>query len=164
MRSFCIYYTFGERSITKLPRNPEKPTRAGQIGNKYFQHSQPLGSEYKTRCELKQLNPQGGVPENLSKSFWVWWLIWISGRCSLFFLVQGPSRKVWLSDNVICVSVLHLHQQTICAKVIKQKKDKWSVAQKRLNNNDNIIILHIPATIITYDIIISFSPCHDQQH
>ena len=59
---------------------------------------------------------------------------------------KGPSRKVSLSDNVICMSVLHLDQQTICAKVIKQRKDKWSVAQKSLNNN-NIIIVHIPVPI-----------------
>ena len=94
------------------------------------------------------------------RKFWGWWLIWIFGRYLVFFPVQDPSQKVWLSDNAICVSVLHLHQQTICAKVIKQKKDKWSVAQKRLDNN-NIIILYIQEW---QSYCISFLPHFDQQH
>ena len=116
-RSFCIYYTFGERSITKLPRNPGKPTRARQIGNKYFENS-AKGKEKK----VLSLKSTQSIRESTCKCDCRKSMMFVSLNSVCVFLVPrewSPVKSMIVRQGHLFVSVTSA--PTICAKVIKQK-------------------------------------------
>ena len=126
-RRVCAVFVF----ITLLEKDPSQNCPEirrsqhvlGRLVINTFNTPPPPGSEYKTWCELKRLNPQGGVPENVRKCFWVWWLIWISGRCFIFFsqCKVPPKKYDCQTMSFVCLCYICTNRQYVPRSSNKRK-------------------------------------------